>query len=358
MKQNLKNLIIFILTFTALTASADFIYLKPPTFFERVVSKIKECHIKIPCYFQTKLGADFTTIASSNQISAFPAIYNTNLSQTANTTTPNTFSSLQQFTRASSTQFSAPIAYFGGTATSTFNTAGALTLITPLTTANGGTGSTTLSSNQVLLGNSTGAINVVSGFGSSGQTLQSQGAGVAPQWAANTTDQAANYVWTGTHTFNSFSNFLTASSTNLGVYDILSVGRTSTTTIRGNGISSTIPYASSTAISVSGSASTTDLVVSGVCDGCINNGSGSGYQRITGTCALDTASPSVCSSALVCPTGKTAISGGWSGTEDAAALVSIQIDSFPSATTTWTIEMEGPNGGSETLTTYAVCLRN
>lgn len=79
----------------------------------------------------------------------------------------------------------------------------------------GGTGSSTLSSNQVLLGNGTGAVNVVNGFGTSGQFLISGGAGVAPSWGSSSVDQTQNYSWTGNHNFvgNTFIKNLNASST-------------------------------------------------------------------------------------------------------------------------------------------------
>lgn len=62
-----------------------------------------------------------------------------------NISTAGTLSVTDQTTlgNATSTIFSAYSAYFGGSATSTFSTAGALTLITPLAIASGGTGTTT-----------------------------------------------------------------------------------------------------------------------------------------------------------------------------------------------------------------------
>lgn len=60
--------------------------------------------------------------------------------------------------QASTTMFSAYNgAYFGATATSSFNSVGALTLATALTVANGGTGSTTAPSSQLLYGGGAGA---------------------------------------------------------------------------------------------------------------------------------------------------------------------------------------------------------
>ena len=50
--------------------------------------------------------------------------------------------------------------------------------------ANGGTGVGTLTANAVLLGNGTSAVQTVSGLGSAGQVLVSNGAGSAPSWQA------------------------------------------------------------------------------------------------------------------------------------------------------------------------------
>lgn len=50
--------------------------------------------------------------------------------------------------------------------------------------ANGGTGVGTLTANAVLLGNGTSAVQTVSGLGSAGQVLMSQGAGSAPAWSS------------------------------------------------------------------------------------------------------------------------------------------------------------------------------
>lgn len=59
-------------------------------------------------------------------------------------------------------------------------------------------------------------------------------------------------------------NFTLASTTQLSALDRIYVGRTATTTIRGDGVASIIPYASTTAITVSGTASSTSLIVSGL----------------------------------------------------------------------------------------------
>ncbi len=84
-----------------------------------------------------------------------------------------------------------------------------------LAVANGGTASTSLTSNQVILGNTTSGFKVVNGLGSSGQFLTSGGAGVPPTWASASVDQTQNYSWSGNHNFtgNTYIKNLNASST-------------------------------------------------------------------------------------------------------------------------------------------------
>ena len=68
--------------------------------------------------------------------------------------------------------------------TTSLSVTGTVTFDTALGVASGGTGSSTLSANQVLLGNGTGNIGVVSGLGSNNDVLTSNGAGSAPTWQA------------------------------------------------------------------------------------------------------------------------------------------------------------------------------
>lgn len=101
--------------------------------------------------------------ASTDTISVFRTNTNTNVTNLNNaliaTTSTNTWTVLQTFSGAASTsQLSVQggTAWFGGTATSSFSSAGALTLITPLLVGSGGTGASTLTG--CLTGNGTGAI--------------------------------------------------------------------------------------------------------------------------------------------------------------------------------------------------------
>lgn len=75
-----------------------------------------------------------------------------------NLSNPNVWTGLQQFTQASTTRFSVfDTAYFGGTATSTFSSTGALTLASALGVGSGGTGLTaTPTFGQILRGTGSG----------------------------------------------------------------------------------------------------------------------------------------------------------------------------------------------------------
>lgn len=67
-------------------------------------------------------------------------------------------------------------------ATSVNITGGSITGITDLAVADGGTGTSSLAQYAVMLGNGTGAVQTVSGLGTSGQVLTSSGTGAAPTW--------------------------------------------------------------------------------------------------------------------------------------------------------------------------------
>lgn len=70
---------------------------------------------------------------------------------------------------------------------------------TALTWAKGGNASTTLSINQVLLGSTTSGFKVVSGYGTSGQFLTSNGSGNAPTWTTGSIDTTLDYNFTGSY---------------------------------------------------------------------------------------------------------------------------------------------------------------
>src|SRR3990167_1449444 len=65
----------------------------------------------------------------------------------------------------------------------------------------GGTGTTSPAQYRVLFGNAGSGITMATSTGTSGMFLTSCGANCFPQWTTSAIDQAANYTWTGSHTF-------------------------------------------------------------------------------------------------------------------------------------------------------------
>lgn len=100
----------------------------------------------------------------------------------------------------------------GGTGITTSATGSTLTvdLDTPVTVPNGGTGNTTFTAYSVICAGTTaaGAFQNVSGLGSAGQVLKSNGAGALPSWQTD----AGSTVWstqtTGTQAMSVFNGYI------------------------------------------------------------------------------------------------------------------------------------------------------
>ena len=96
-----------------------------------------------------------------------------------------TLTGLASIGQASSTRFSVfDTAYFGGTATSTFNSAGVLTLASALGATSGGTGQSTLTTGDILYSSATNVLSKL-GIGTGGFVLGSVGG--IPGWVATST---------------------------------------------------------------------------------------------------------------------------------------------------------------------------
>ena len=139
-------------------------------------------------FFDNKLGATVTEITTATKLTDFPAIHNTNVNNLNDNKIEISTTTLPLITNLSNL-------VTVGTITTGVWTG------TTLTVANGGTGSTTLSSNQLFLGNGTGILKTVVGFGTSGQFLTSNGDANAPTWTTSAIALGDNYAWTGTHNF-------------------------------------------------------------------------------------------------------------------------------------------------------------
>jgi len=168
---------------------------------------------------ETRLGSTITTINATDLIKDSRATINTNFTNLNNTKIENSTTSVAAITTLSN------LVSIGTITTGVWNG-------TTLTVGFGGTGSTTLSSNQVLLGNGTTAIKTVVGYGTTGQFLTSNGGVAAPTWQTSAVDQAINYTWTGAHTFNTATTTLNATTT-------IAASGTSTVPVRFN----SLPYA-------------------------------------------------------------------------------------------------------------------
>jgi len=138
------------------------------------------------------LGTTITTIAGSDTL------------KNSRTTINNNFAALNSGKIEVSTTTLLNITTLGTLTTGTWNA-------DTLTVAYGGTGSTTLLSNAVLLGNGTGMLKAVPAS-DDGKVLMLTGG--VPAWGDGTIDQTLNYNWTGKHswttgttTFNSQATF-------------------------------------------------------------------------------------------------------------------------------------------------------
>lgn len=168
---------------------------------------------------EQELGSTITTINASDLIKDSRAVINTNL---ANLNTDKLERS-DWFATTSAPQITslANLATVGTITSGTWNG-------TTLTVARGGTGSTTLLTNAVLVGNGTGAIRNI-GYGSSGEFLTSQGDGNLPYWSSASVNQTLNYNWSGQHTFSNgvgFTGTTTFSATSTFTNDVFGAGFT------------------------------------------------------------------------------------------------------------------------------------
>lgn len=145
-------------------------------------------------------GATITTIQGSDTLSASRSVINTNFANLNSDKIENSTTSVKSITTLSS------LASIGTITTGVWNG-------TAITVPYGGTGSTTLGSNLILLGNGTGNVKTVTGLGNSGQVLMSNGAGSAPSWNSSSVDTTQPYSWTNHHIFTSLFSAL-ASTTN------------------------------------------------------------------------------------------------------------------------------------------------
>lgn len=104
-------------------------------------------------------------------------------------------------------------------------------------------------------------------------------------------------------------------------------------------------------LTIAKAASTTDLIISRSCVGCIN-----GYERVSGTGALPTSASTDGSAAATCSTGKKVLSCGSNYSSGDTQFVKFL---YPDTNTSCSVTYRCPGGGScvaGTITAYAVCV--
>ncbi len=283
------------------------------------------------------LGSAITTIQGSDTLSSSRAVINTNF---ANLNADKVELS-NYLATTTATQFTT----FGTIATGIWNG-------TAIGVPYGGTGSTTLSSNQLLLGNGTGILKTVSGFGNSGYSLISNGAGLAPTWQSVGVDQSQAYTWSGGHIFQA--------STTLSATTTIAANSTTTKALVLNNIPYKFPStqgASSTALMTDGGGGLSwELPYGSFASGQIAVGDNTstltiphGLGRTPGLIVLHYAYAQVSSSnSLTTGTGSgtstASFSTTWSNTAVAVGsigqsntLIMIARDSVPSTIGSWTL---------------------
>ncbi|MBI1834000.1 MAG: hypothetical protein HYR90_04205 [Candidatus Andersenbacteria bacterium] len=222
MTQKVKIFLLIGLLFFAMSAHAVTIaeipsWIEETPKHESLLAKIWRCKFRISCYRQ-KLGVTITTIAATDRI------------RDSRTTINDNFTNLNSGKIENSTTSVAAITALPNLVTVGALSSGSLASgFTTVTVGLGGTGSTTLASNQILLGNGTGALTVVNGFGASGQFLTSNGSSTAPRWTTSSIDTALSYTWTGNHSFTNATATL-ATTTNATTTS-LQVGQLASTTL-------------------------------------------------------------------------------------------------------------------------------
>lgn len=285
------------------------------------------------------LGTTVTTISSTDLLSNFPTVFNTNMTNLNNDKIEATQTTLNSLTSATSLASLPALSTVGTITSGTWNA-------TAISVAKGGTGTTSPSIYQVILGNGANGLTIASSTGTTGQFLTSNGPGAYPSWTTSAIDQAGNYVWTGQH---SFSNLFSISNTGTSTIAVdLNVGRllgasyfnatstTATSTFKGG---TKMDYAT-----------TTNLTVGGTCFGCVKNG----YERVTTVQALNGGSPSSATWTVDCSSGKYVLSCGLDGV--AWGTGAGIIDMYPSSNSTCSFSAQGANGATDNLTGYAICI--
>src|SRR3990167_10962005 len=235
---------------------------------------------------ESKFGATITTIQGSDTIKSSRTTINDNFTNLNNDKIENSTTSVAAITTLNNLTSASSLATVGTITSGTWT--GSV-----IDVARQGTGTTSPSPYQVVLGNGALGLTTASSTGTTGQFLTSNGAGAYPSWQTSAVDVALDYTWTGEHGFTgattTFSNSTTTfnSATTTWGSGQLAIGFGTSTPSLQSGISvATSTYfagavgigiattSGNTNLEVKGNtilsnASTTNLTVSNDCEGCI-----------------------------------------------------------------------------------------
>lgn len=210
---------------------------------------------------ETPFGATITTINATDLISDSRSTINTNFTNLNNNKIEMSTTSVKGITTLSS------LASIGTITTGVWNA-------TAIGVGYGGTGTTSPALFHILVGSSTNGVGIVSGLGTSGQFLTSQGAGLPPQWTTSSIDEAGNYAWTGNHNFTAAGTYIKN----------LNASSTAANPIILNGISYAFPVgqgASSTVLATDGSGNLSFQTLNPISGITTRNDGSTGAQQIT-----------------------------------------------------------------------------
>lgn len=151
----------------------------------------------------SNFGSTITTIQGSDTLSSSRSVINNNFSTLNATKIENSTTSVNSITTLSN------LSTVGTITSGTWQGTG-------IDVARQGTGSTSPSLNYVMLGNGASGFKVVTGLGSSGQFLTSNGAGSPPTWTSSILDTSLSFSWTGANRFSNLISSTTVSLSNGG----------------------------------------------------------------------------------------------------------------------------------------------
>ena len=281
-----KTSFILIAIFLLANTVSAFEYAKPfrveQSAFSKFFSKILECKWRISCY--NKFGA-FTDLNSTDLQIDFPTLYNAHLDQSIEVGT----TSIASITTLNSLTTATALASVGTITTGTWT--GSV-----IDVARQGTGSTSPSRYQVVLGDGSRGFTVASSTGTSGQFLTSNGSNAYPSWQTSSVDQAGTYNWTGPHSFASATTTFNATTS---VQTMFNVATTSGLSLAGANFGTSTYFAKGVSIGKATSTSSAILEVTGntilanastsvlIVDSCIGctayTGSSTSYSVTSGT---------------------------------------------------------------------------